>query len=177
MSNEVKMIPLNKLIASPHNVRKTRGQEGMDEFRASLLFHGVLENLIVYETENGKFAVTAGERRRSGLKVLAKAKKIPSNFPVPYLVRPEDEAIELSLAENTLREPMHPADQYVAFAALLGEGKSVEDVAARFGLTPGTVTRRMKLGRVSPVNIQAYRDDEITLEAVMAFTVSEHHAE
>jgi ParB family transcriptional regulator, chromosome partitioning protein len=177
MSNEIEMIPLNKLVASPHNVRKTRSREGVDEFQASLLFHGVLENLIVYETANGKFAVAAGERRRSGLKALAKVKKIPSNFPVPCLIRPEDEAIELSLAENTLREPMHPADQYVAFAALLAEGKSVEDVAARFGVTPAIVTRRMKLGRVSPVIIQAYRDDEITLEAVMAFTVSENHAE
>lgn len=177
MSNEIEMITLNKLVASPHNVRKTRGQEGMVEFQASLLFHGVLENLIVYETENGKFAVAAGERRRSGLKALAKAKKIPPNFPVPCLVRPEDEAIELSLAENIQREPMHPADQYVAFAALLAEGKGVEDVAARFGVTPAIVTRRMKLGRVSPVIIQAYRDDEITLEAVMAFTVSENHAE
>lgn len=177
MSNEIEMIPLNKLVASPHNVRKTRSHEGMSEFQASLLFHGVLENLIVYETENGKFAVAAGERRRSGLKALAKAKKIPSNFPVPCLVRPEDEAIELSLAENIQREPMHPADQYVAFAALLAEGKGVEDVAARFGVTPAIVTRRMKLGRVSPVIIQAYREDEITLEAVMAFTVSENHAE
>jgi ParB family chromosome partitioning protein len=137
----------------------------------------VLENLIVYGTENGKFAVAAGERRRSGLKALAKAKKIPSNFPVPCLVRPEDEAIELSLAENIQREPMHSADRYVAFAALLAEGKSVEDVAARFGVTPAIVTRRMKLGRVSPVIIQAYRDDEITLEAMMAFTVNENHAE
>lgn len=177
MSTEIEMIPLNKLVASPHNVRKTRSHEGMVEFQASLLFHGVLENLIVYETENGKFAVAAGERRRSGLKALAKAKKIPSNFPVPCLVRPEDEAIELSLAENIQREPMHPADQYVAFAALLAEGKGVEDVAARFGVTPAIVTRRMKLGRVSPVIIQVYREDEITLEAVMAFTVSENHAE
>ena len=155
MSNEIEMIPLNKLVASPHNVRKTRRQEGMNEFQASLLFHGVLENLIVYEIDNGKFAGAAGERRRSGLKALAKGKIIPPNVPVPCLVRPEDEAIELSLVENIQREPMHPADQYVAFATLVAEGKSVEDVAARFGVTPAIVTLRMKLGRVSPVIIQA----------------------
>ena len=50
MSNEIEMIPLSKVAASPHNVRKTPDQEGMNEFQASLLFHGVLENLIVYET-------------------------------------------------------------------------------------------------------------------------------
>jgi hypothetical protein len=30
MSNEIEMMPLNKLVASPHNVSKTRSQEGMN---------------------------------------------------------------------------------------------------------------------------------------------------
>jgi ParB family transcriptional regulator, chromosome partitioning protein len=63
------------------------------------------------------------------------------------------------------------------FAALIDEGKTVEDVAARFGITPGIVTRRMKLACVSPVIIEAFRLDEITLDAVMGFSVSDDHAE
>jgi hypothetical protein len=72
---------------------------------------------------------------------------------------------------------MHPIDQFAAFAALIDDGKTVEDVAARFGITPGIVTRRMKLARVSPVIIEAFRDDKITLDAVMGFSVSDDHAE
>lgn len=72
---------------------------------------------------------------------------------------------------------MHPADQYVAFAALLAEGKSVEDVAARFWGSAHHLTRRMKLGCVSSVIMLTYREDEITPEAVMAFTVNENHTE
>jgi ParB family chromosome partitioning protein len=137
----------------------------------------VLENLIVYDAGKGRFAVAAGERRRGMLKALAKDKRIPVNFPVPCIVRPEDEAVELSLTENIIRVAMHPIDQFAAFAALIEDGKTIEDVAARFGITPGIVTRRMKLARVSPIIIEAFRDEKITLYAVMDFAISDDHAE
>jgi len=177
-TNDIIMIPLNKLIPSGLNARKiTTSAESNAELRASLLAFGVLENLIVFATGKDKFAVAAGERRRASLKLLLKDKKIPANFAVPCLVRPEDEAVELSLAENIIRVAMHPIDQFAAFAALIDDGKTVEDVAARFGITPGIVTRRMKLARVSPAIIEAFRDDKITLNAVMGFSVSDDHAE
>jgi ParB family chromosome partitioning protein len=177
-TNDIIMIPLNKLIPSGLNARKiTTSAESNTELRASLLAFGVLENLIVYGAGKDKFAVAAGERRRASLKLLLKERKIPANFAVPCIVRPEDEAVELSLAENIIRVAMHPIDQFAAFAALIDEGKTVEDVAARFGITPGIVTRRMKLARVSPVIIEAFRDDKIALDAVMGFSVSDDHAE
>jgi ParB family chromosome partitioning protein len=177
-TNDIIMIPLNKLIASGLNARKiTTSAENNAELRASLLAFGVLENLIVYGAGKDKFAVAAGERRRASLKLLLKEKKIPANFAVPCIVRPEDEAVELSLAENIIRVAMHPIDQFAAFAALIDEGKTLEDVAAQFGITPGIVTRRMKLARVSPVVIEAFREDRITLDAVMGFSVSDDHAE
>jgi ParB family chromosome partitioning protein len=52
-----------------------------------------------------------------------------------------------------VRENMHPADQFEAFAAMIGEGASVATVTARFGVTQNTVTRRMKLGRLAPANM------------------------
>jgi ParB family chromosome partitioning protein len=177
-TNDIIMIPLNKLIPSGLNARKiTTSAESNAELRASLLAFGVLENLIVYSAGKDKYAVAAGERRRASLKALLKEKKIPASFAVPCIVRPEDEAVELSLAENIIRVAMHPIDQFGAFAALIDDGKTVEDVAARFGITPGIVTRRMKLARVSPVIIEAFRDDKITLDAVMGFSVSDDHAE
>jgi ParB family transcriptional regulator, chromosome partitioning protein len=114
-TNDITMIQLNKLIASGLNARKiSASAENNAELRASLLAFGVLENLIVYGAEKDKFAVAAGERRRARLKVLLKEKKIPANFAVPCIVRPEDEAVELNLAENIIRVAMHPIDQFAA---------------------------------------------------------------
>lgn len=178
MKNELAtMIALSKLVDAPENVRKTNTQAGHDGLKASLLADGVLQNLVVYDMENGKFAVTAGGRRRRALAALAKEKKIAKTYEVPCLVKPRDEAVALSLAENVEREDMHPADEFEAFAALIDQGRTVEDVAARYGVTPAVVERRLKLARVAPAILTAYREDRMTLDAVMGFTVSEDHAE
>src|SRR5271166_1201436 len=71
--------------------------------------------------------------------------------------------------------PLHPADQFEAFRALMDKGSSAADIAARFGVAEATVTKRMKLGRVSPVILDAYRAGDLSLEQVQAFTVSDDH--
>src|ERR1700687_4477835 len=81
----------------------------------------------------------------------------------------------MSLAENVVRDDMHPADQFEAFRLLIDKGAPVEDIAARFGVTPTVVTQRLKLARVSPVILKAYRNEKLTLEQVMAFAISDDH--
>ena len=82
---------------------------------------------------------------------------------------------EISLAENEMREQMHPADQFDAFKKLADEGKGEEEIAARFGTTPRVVQQRLKLAVVSPKLIALYRKGEMTLDCLMAFTVSDDH--
>ena len=49
------------------------------------------------------------------------------------------------------------------------------DVAARFGVTEAVVSKRLKLARVSPVILAAYRDGKLDLEQVMAFAITDDH--
>jgi ParB family transcriptional regulator, chromosome partitioning protein len=51
----------------------------------------------------------------------------------------------------------------------------VADVAARFGVTEAVVKQRLKLASVSPSLIAAYRKGEMTLQHIMAFTVTDDH--
>jgi ParB family transcriptional regulator, chromosome partitioning protein len=74
-----------------------------------------------------------------------------------------------------MREQMHPADQFDAFKKLSDEGKGEEEIAARFGTTPRVVQQRLKLAVVSPKLIALYRKGEMTLDCLMAFTVSDDH--
>ena len=83
--------------------------------------------------------------------------------------------MKISLAENRVRENMHPADQFEAFCQLIDKGAPIEDVAARFSLAESVVKQRLKPARVSPAILKAYRDEEITLEDVMAFTITDDH--
>jgi ParB family chromosome partitioning protein len=173
----LQMIPVSRLVQAPENVRKTNTGAGIEELKASILAEGLLQNLIAYPTEKEKFAVVGGERRRKALAALIKEKKLGKAHAVPCLVRDREEAIALSLAENVQREGMHPADQFEAFSALVAQGKAIEDVAARYGVTPAVVTRRLKLAAVAPAVMAAFRADSLSLEAVMGFTVSDDHAE
>ena len=50
------------------------------------------------------------------------------------------------------------------------------DVAARFGIAESAVKKRLKLSRVSPNVLGAYRDGELTLDQVQAFAVTDDHA-
>jgi ParB family transcriptional regulator, chromosome partitioning protein len=68
---------------------------------------------------------------------------------------------------------MHPADQFEAFKKLADEGRGEEEIAARFGVTPQIVRQRLKLAVVSPKLIAAYRKENMTLDCLMAFTVSD----
>src|SRR3990170_2282631 len=71
---------------------------------------------------------------------------------------------------------MHPADEFDAFARLVGTGKAIEDVAASFGVTPLVVQRRLKLAAVSPRLMTDFRAGALSLEQMMAMTLSDDHA-
>ena len=112
---DIVTIQLNKLVACPQNIRKTGGQ-GVEDLAASIQAHGLLRNLIVIEKGN-KYQVIAGGRRFAALTKLAKEKAIPKTFGVPCRVIDGTAGTETSLAENVIREAMHPADQIHGFSA------------------------------------------------------------
>ncbi|BBD41441.1 chromosome partitioning protein ParB (plasmid) [Aminobacter sp. Y103A] len=171
-------IPLNKLDLDPKNVRKTYSAEGIAALAGSIRADGyrLLQNLVVRKGDKkGRYFVTAGGRRRAALNLLAEKGEIAKDFPVECKERAGEDAKATSLAENVLREAMHPVDQYEAFRDLADEGKSVPDIAARFGTTETIVRRRLALGRVSPRLLEAHRNEDMTFDQLSAFTISDDH--
>ena len=177
MTDTTTPIALNKLLPWAGNVRKTDADKDVARLAASIAAHGLLQSLVVRKDKGGKYAVVAGRRRLLALKSLAESGTIDANRPIPCtIVTSGTDPSEISLAENVQREPMHPADEFDAFKALAENGMPVTDVAARFGVTEAVVKQRLKLARVSPSLIAAYRNGEMTLQHVMAFTVTDDHA-
>lgn len=174
-------IPLNKLVPAPCNVRKT-GALAIDDLAASIAAHGLLQNLqarALWRNDGkptGKYEVVAGGRRLAALKRLAKEMLIPKDYPVPCNVLDVEDGAEISLAENVIRQAMHPADQFEAFAGLAGQGSNAEEIATRFGVTAAHVRKMLRLAAVSPRIMAAYRNGAMTLDQLMAFTVTSDHA-
>lgn len=172
----IQSIPVASLILSPRNARKTGGQS-VEDLAASIGAQGLIQNLTVTPAEGkGKFEVVAGGRRWRALRHLIKTKALPKDHEVPCKIVSAEEAAEISLAENVIRQAMHPADQFEAFKALVDDGMPIEDVAARFGVTALVVQQRLKLANVSPSLVAKFREAEITLEQMMALAVTDDHA-
>jgi len=105
------------------------------------------------------------------------AGRVSANFPVPCLIDQTDiDGKEISLITNTLREDMHPADEFQAFKALVDAGHSTADIAARRGCPESHVVKLLKLAHCSPVLLKAYRDNELEIDHLMAFAVTDDHA-
>lgn len=173
-------VRLDKLERDPKNVRKTYRSEGIETLAANIRADGyrVLQNLVVRKAETrGRFYVIAGERRRLALEYLVELGEIAFDFPVDVKVRDGVDATSISLAENLMREEMHPADQYEAFKVLADEGVSIADIAARFGTTDNIVRRRLALARVAPALLDLYRIEEMSFEQLSAFTISDDQEE
>ena len=177
-SKNLILVPLSRLVSRPtgRNVRKTPRMSIL-ELAASIQRVGLLQNLIVTATADGeRYEVVAGGRRLAALKLLAKKHRISKEWEVPCLLVADGTARTASLTENVQREAMHPADQFEAFAALVAEGRSIEDIAADFSVTPLVVQRRLKLANVSPRLLADYRAEAVSLDQLMALAITDNHA-
>lgn len=183
-TNESVLVKVADLVASPYNVRR-HSHASIDELAALIDSQGLLHSPTVHEHFVGRgksrrlaFGVSAGERRRRALLLLQQRGRLPADHEVACKLIAIERAREVSVAENSGREPMHPADEFEAFKALVDEGKGIEDVAVAFGVSLLTVQRRLKLAAVSPKLLALYRENDkaINLDQLTALAISDDHA-
>ncbi|HYD60874.1 MAG TPA: ParB/RepB/Spo0J family partition protein [Noviherbaspirillum sp.] len=167
------------------NVRRKKAsmQEGNPKFEelvSLIAAQGVLQNLIAYEEvvkgeKTGRKGVVAGGRRLAAVGVCIARGLLPEDYMIPYLVVTEDEAVAVSLSENSGREDMHAADVALAMLELFNRGVSVDDIALSFGTDELAVRRRLKLANVSPKLLDLYRDDKLNSDVISAFAITDDH--
>ena len=178
-------IPFNKLVLSQSNVRRVKAGVSIEDLAASIARRGLIQSLSVRPVidaegvETGMFEVPAGGRRYRALELLVKQKRLAKVALVPCVVRTTDDPIlaeEVSLVENIDRAPLHPLDQFRAFQDMRTKGKSEEEIAAALFVPVQVVKQRLRLAAASPLLLDVYADDGMTLDQLMAFTVSDDHA-
>ena len=178
-------IPFNKLVLSQSNVRRLKAGVSIEELAEDIARRTLLQSLSVRPVldadgaEIGIFEIPAGGRRYRALELLVKQKRLARTAPVPCVVRDSSVAAsaeEDSLAENLQRAALHPLDQFRAFKALRDKGAGDEEIAARFFVAPAVVKQRLRLASVSEKLLGIYAEDGMTLEQLMAFTVTKDQA-
>jgi ParB family chromosome partitioning protein len=174
--SDIQHIPLNKLVESEGNVRRTERKRDIDALAASIAAHGLLQNLTVTPRDAGKYAVVAGARRHAALRLLVRQGKCAKDWPVPCHIVDAAAAVEASLVENVQRVDMNAMDEVEAYASLVDGGSCAEDAAQRFGATVRHVEQRLALARLSPRIRAACRKGELTLDVARAFCLDPDHA-
>ncbi|PZQ77711.1 MAG: hypothetical protein DI563_02920 [Variovorax paradoxus] len=132
-----------------------------------------LQRLAVVAHAENSYAVVAGGRRLRAMQRLVAQGKWAADHPVECKLYESERAAEVSLAENSGREAMHPADEMEAFRGLVEQGFTVAQVAGRFGVTVLTVEKRLKLSRLAPRFLAMYRADEIDPDQMQALALTE----
>lgn len=171
-AGDAQHIPLDRIVANPHQPRAHFEGEDLDVLAASISAHGVLQPVVVRGLPNGDYQLIAGERR-------VRAARQAGLTQVPAVIRDptDEEMIELALIENLQRTDLNPLEEAMGFRVLIERfGLAHEAVANRVGRSRAAVTNALRLLDLTPQTQQALRDGQISeghARALAGLTVSE----
>lgn len=162
-------VKLSRLLPDPSiNSRLSGYEDEIGQLADNIKAIGLILPLSV-RPSGSQFYIIDGHRRHQALTMIHGEGDDPD---VPVLVRDTDDkdARVLSLAANIMRLPLHPADQFEAFKAMLNEGLTRQEIATRFSLSVKDVDKRLALGRVIKPFLNAFREDVLDLDDMKALS-------
>ena len=161
-------VELSRIRPNPHQPRRHFESTALEELRASIAQHGVLQPICVRPSGAG-FEIISGERR-------FRASQLAGRTSVPVVVRDDvtdEQMLELALVENLQREDLDPIEKARGFRDLADRlSLTQEQVAERVGLKRTTVTNHLRLLDL-PTKVQdAVREGLVSMghaRALLAF--------
>jgi ParB family chromosome partitioning protein len=141
-------INISDIVKNPDQPRKIFEERELEKLVSSIREKGILEPLIVFETETG-YQLVAGQRRlmaaeRAGLTT------------VPVFIREQKgeltENLELALIENILRQDLNPIEEAEAFETLEKQyGKDAISIGKLVGKDSSTIKNSIRLLKLPEV--------------------------
>ncbi|MGV8050731.1 MAG: ParB/RepB/Spo0J family partition protein [Anaerolineaceae bacterium] len=158
-STRIVQVSLNKIKPNPQQPRKNFDPSSLEELANSIREHGILQPLILVQTDGtDQYNLIAGERRW-------RAASLAGLTQVPAIVRTasHQEQLEFAIIENVQREDLNPLERARAYQSLIDEFSLTHDeIAQRVGKNRVTVTNTLRLLVLPEVVQQALLDEVIT---------------
>ncbi|MCL5006400.1 MAG: ParB/RepB/Spo0J family partition protein [Acidobacteria bacterium] len=141
----LEQVPITLIDPNPFQPRTELSEQGLDELANSIRASGILQPILI-RPAGDRYQLVAGERRwraagRAGIE------------SVPAVVRDiaDDEALELALTENLMREQLNPLEVAHAYDQLQKKfNLTHEQIAERLGINRSTVTNTLRLLGLAP---------------------------
>jgi ParB family chromosome partitioning protein len=147
-------IPLSEIRPNQFQPRKSFDEEALSSLVDSIKAVGILQPILVRETEEGHYELIAGERR-------FRAARRAGLATIPALVKGVDDAasLEQALVENIHRENLNPLDEAAAYQQLIEDfGLTHDRVGQRVGKSRAAVTNSLRLFQLPPTVQRFVRD-------------------
>jgi ParB family chromosome partitioning protein len=151
-------LSISDISPNPRQPRSRFDRSELVELAASIQEHGVIQPLLVTESEDGEYTLIAGERR-------LQAARLAGLETIPVIVREASpqQMLEIAIIENVQRADLNPVETAVAYKQLSDEfGLSHDEIARRVGKSRVAVSNTLRLLNVSMPVLQALVDKKIT---------------
>jgi ParB family chromosome partitioning protein len=167
------MLPLDSIIANPNQPRKTFDDAELQELAETIKEHGVLQPIVVENSDDGNYIIVMGERR-------TRAARRAGLTEIPAIIRrfTPEEAFIVALIENVQRADLNPIEEALAYKNLVElTGLNQDAAAAKVGKNRATFANALRLLRL-PDSIQsALRSGSISAGHARALLSVEGEAE
>ena len=148
---EIINIPIGAIQPSPRNPRKTFDEADLKELADNIKQQGLLQPITVRPMLDGCYEIVCGERRYRAWCLLVKDGGQVS-VEIPSIVREmtDEQAFDAMITENLQRKDVDPMEEAFAFAQLVAMGKTIEEIALRFGKSKRFIADRIRLDKLIP---------------------------
>lgn len=157
-----KSLKITDILQNPYQPRTYFDPAGIEEMASSIKKYGVLQPLLVRETQAGEYELIAGQRRIEG-------SKLAGLEEVPVIVKTASDAemLEMAIIENIHREDMSPIDKAMSFKQLM----------TRFNMTQNQISSLLGISRPAIANTIRLLDlPENVKDALHNKQITEGHA-
>lgn len=149
-------IEVTKISPSKYQPREVFNKTKLEELIASIREKGVVQPVLVRETQIGTYELIAGERRLRAVKELGLQS-------IPAIIKRVDSDIdlfELSLIENIQREDLNAIEEARAYQRLMSEFSfNLDGIGKAVGKDKSSISNTMRLLKL-PQKIQEYISTE-----------------
>ena len=153
-------LALDELQPDPEQPRKYIDMQALEELKASILKHGVLEPVLVRQNGGGPLLLVSGERRYQ-------AAKLAGCATIPALLTDGD-PVEVSIVENLLRENLTAIEEAEAIDRLKNQHNyELGDLSNVLGKSSATLSEIISLTKLPDEVKNDCRNDPKTARGIL----------
>lgn len=152
------LVPIEKIKANKEQPRKIFKDKDILELSNSIKENGIIQPLIVSESEDGKFLLIAGERR-------LRASKLAGIEMVPVVIKKatKKEILSMAIIENVQRSDLNCVEEALAYYQLMNDfSLTQEEVAKKIGKDRSTIANFLRILKLPREVLQQLQKEELS---------------